>query len=293
MRKRLLFVVLFLSSRYVSAQYATDTFHVYFDLNVPELNASAKSSIDSLIYFDRIVPGQKILIVGYADYLGTEKANQKLSEERAKNVRGYLSSFQIDLNSITLCIGRGQVNRKHKDASGYPTDRRVDIVVEKGYLGANKKNTPLATKPATKKPEQQNTPLKNDVTDITQYKQGESYVLKNIYFLPERHAITAQSLPELEKLFHVLKSHPTLTIRIEGHVCCIRDYPDALDIDAHDMNLSVNRAKAIYDYLVEKGISASRLKYTGYGRSKPVVINEVTEEDANKNRRVEIRVLSQ
>jgi len=50
-----------------------------------------------------------------------------------------------------------------------------------------------------------------------------------------------------------------MKIQIEGHVCCIRDYDDALDIDNNDNHLSLNRAKQVYIYLVEKGIKANRL----------------------------------
>ncbi len=295
MCKALMFVVLFASSFTVSAQHATDTFHIYFDLNVPELNSAAKARIDALVYNDRIIPGSNILIVGYADYLGTEKANKKLSDARAYNVRDYLVTYNINKSDIKLCIGKGQVNRNQKDAEGYPADRKVDIVVERSGRTATKKTTvstpPTSVKKIAGPPPAKN--YKNNITDLAIYTPGETYVLKNIYFLPERHVITPQSTAELEQLYDVLESHSTLKIKIEGHVCCIRDYADALDIDVGDMNLSVNRARAIYDYLVNKGIDSSRLKYAGYGRSRPIVVREETEEDANKNRRVEIRVLSQ
>ncbi len=53
----------------------------------------------------------------------------------------------------------------------------------------------------------------------------------------------------------------------------------------------MNRAKAIYNYLVSKDIDASRLRYEGFGKRRPVVAFESNEEDAKKNRRVEIRIL--
>jgi outer membrane protein OmpA-like peptidoglycan-associated protein len=293
MRAALMVIIFIILPFTVLAQHVTDTFHLYFDLNIPELNRQARSTVDSLVYNDRILPGKGILIVGYADYLGTENANKTLSEARADNVRKYLATYAIQKSDIKLCIGRGQVNRQYKSADGYPADRKVDIVVESML------RTRFAKPVIANKMQFQPTPVfpithnyKNDVTDIAIYAPGQSYILKNIYFLPERHTTTPQSIPELEKLYKVLLQNPNLKIRIEGHVCCIRDYPDALDIDANNLNLSVNRAKAIYDYLVEQGIDAGRLKYAGYGRSRPIVPVEVTEEDANKNRRVEIRVLA-
>jgi outer membrane protein OmpA-like peptidoglycan-associated protein len=88
-----------------------------------------------------------------------------------------------------------------------------------------------------------------------------------------------------------MRQNPNLKISIEGHVCCIKDTPDALDIDTFEPQLSVNRAKAIYQYLTSRGIDTSRLSYIGYGRRRPMVDPELSEEDAEKNRRVEIRIL--
>jgi len=297
MRKALLSVIFSATCYAAFAQHATDTFHVYFDLNIPTLNRHAQEKIDSLMYNDKILAGKNILIVGYADYLGTEKMNKKLSEDRAENVRSYLCTYPINKSDIKLCMGRGQIDHTGpKDAEGYPADRKVDIVVEKTNTKRPIQKAILQATPA-KKLAKPKPPVainfKNDVTDIAIYQPGESYVLKTVYFLPQRHTLTQQSLPELDRLYNVLEEHPTLKVRIEGHVCCIRDYPDALDIENNDLYLSVNRARAIYNYLVQKGIDEERLKYAGYGKSRPIVKDEMNEEDAQKNRRVEVRVLSQ
>ncbi|OJW85200.1 MAG: hypothetical protein BGO69_06160 [Bacteroidetes bacterium 46-16] len=132
---------------------------------------------------------------------------------------------------------------------------------------------------------------KQSIADLSKYKAGETIVLENIYFYPESHLVRKQSVDELQKLFNMLDANPRLKIRIEGHVCCVTDVEDAYDIDSQDNHLSLNRAKYIYDYLVANGVEPERLKYIGYGRSKPVVPVELNEADANKNRRVEIRIL--
>ena len=73
---------------------------------------------------------------------------------------------------------------------------------------------------------------------------------------------------------------------------CITRTPDARDDDSGDDYLSVNRARYIHNWLVSKGISSKRLEYAGYGRTRPLVPIEINEADANRNRRVELRVLS-
>jgi len=254
------------------AQNTQDTFKLYFDLNVAQLNKTTENKIDLLIYKDRIIPGSDVMIVGYADYLGSEKYNKNLSQERAKNIADYLVKYGISKKNIKLCIGNGEVERKGLSGKeGYPTDRRVDIVVDGApTITGSKLNTAI---------------------DLSKYQTGQSFVLNNIYFFPESHRVKPESMAALETLYETLRKNPKLKIRIEGHVCCIVDFPDAIDMDNHESHLSVNRAKSIYVFLTDKGIDKNRLQFAGYGKSRPIVAHEVTEADADKNRRVEIRIL--
>jgi len=288
----LLLLILVLNAARLQAQSNKDTLTLYFDLNKRELNKYTKKSIDSLIYNDVIYQGQKIMIIGYADYLGSEKYNEGLSEERAKNIQQYLAQYGIKREDVTVCIGKGEIERKGiTGKEGYAIDRKVDIVTLKRKHSGGK----IAGQPIKKT--QPITPVKpvkrtgNLEEDISSYKPGETFVLRNIYFPAESHDISG-SLRTLNKLYNILLGHPSLKISIEGHVCCIgRNTADAYDIDTHDEHLSLNRAKAIYDYLVDKGIDSTRLRYIGLGKSRPIVAVEKNEDDAEKNRRVEIRIL--
>lgn len=106
-----------------------------------------------------------------------------------------------------------------------------------------------------------------------------------------RHYPRKESFPELNKLVEIMLDNEQLAIQIEGHVCCVVGVPDAYDLDSRQMDLSVNRARFIYEYIIARGVEPERVKYVGYGRSRPVIENEQTEDDANANRRVEIRIL--
>ena len=268
------------------AQRARDTFKLYFDLGVPGLNSKAEKKIDLLIYNDKIINGSNVVIVGYADYLGTEGFNKNLSMQRAKNVRDYLVKYGINANDIKMCLGKGEVElRGVANSDGSPTDRRVDIVVN------NRTRAHTDVKPSGKPGK--DTLIKvalGNIDDMKRLKPGTLFLLKNVYFPPDRHVIKPESVETLEKLYVVLRDNPKLKISIEGHVCCINDAPDALDIDTYEATLSVNRAKEIYNFLVRKGIDSKRLRYVGFGKRKPIIQFEKTEEDANKNRRVEIRI---
>jgi len=81
-----------------------------------------------------------------------------------------------------------------------------------------------------------------------------------------------------------MEEMPTLKISIEGHICC----------DSNDVTqLSLARAKLVYDYLVKNGIDAKRLSYKGFGATRPIhPLPELNENEQKENRRVEIRILS-
>lgn len=278
----LLFILPFIGS--AKTKTKPDTIRVYFDLGIPEMQVASQRAIDSLIYIEKLVPGKKIGIVGYADYIGSEESNVGLSEKRAKNVQDYLVSMGMKATDIQMVIGRGEVSRPDTNIkTGYPEDRRVDIIPG-GIKVVRPKPIPPPP-PAPPKPVE-------EVMDIAKVKKNETIRLNNIYFMPGSHMVRNESLPELDKLYGIMKDNPGLEIQVEGHICCLTgNTEDGYDYDSQDFNLSKNRAQYIYDYLIEKGIDEDRLKYKGFGKKRPLVKIERTEEDENKNRRVEIRIL--
>lgn len=262
---------------------AADTIKVYFDTGIPEMQPASQRMIDSLVYIEKLRPGKKIGIIGYADYVGSEQSNVHLSEARANSVKAYLISMGIKEADIQTVIGKGEITRNTdtNSVTGIAEDRRVDIIPG-GFKVMPKPIVPTQTPP----------PAQPKI-DISKVKANETITLKNIYFLPGSHMVREESTPELERLYNVMADNPKLRIRIEGHICCLHDNhaTDGYDYDAQDFNLSTNRARFIYDYLVEKGIDEDRLEYKGFGMNKPLKYPERSEEDENTNRRVEIRVL--
>ncbi len=271
----------------VFGQKGTDTFKLYFDLNVSTLNAKMENKIDLLIYNDKIINGSSVIIVGYADFLGSEKHNRALSMKRAASVKAYLEKNGVNAEDVKFCEGKGQIDRSGVGGKdGVPTDRRVDIVVDNRVKKLHPE-LPLSGKKDTARK-----PTSANINDITHLEKGSVLLLKDVYFPPDRHTIMAQSNATLEQLYKVLDANPNLAISIEGHVCCIQNTPDALDIETNEPSLSVNRAREIYNYLLNKGIDPQRLTYKGFGRSRPVVAVEMNDGDREKNRRVEVRIVS-
>lgn len=90
---------------------------------------------------------------------------------------------------------------------------------------------------------------------------------------------------ELDSLVIFLKKYPNAELGIAGHT-------DDVGSDEYNLELSERRAKAVFDYLISKGIPAERLRSRGFGESRPVADN-ATEEGRQKNRRVECVLLKQ
>lgn len=112
---------------------------------------------------------------------------------------------------------------------------------------------------------------------------GAPVVLRNVFFETGSAALLPESKVELDKLTAFLHSNPSIRIQINGHT-------DSVGSDADNMQLSIARAKAVYDYLVAKGIDPSRLHYKGYGESRPISTND-TEEGRRLNRRTEFQII--
>jgi outer membrane protein OmpA-like peptidoglycan-associated protein len=108
----------------------------------------------------------------------------------------------------------------------------------------------------------------------------EGFIALYINFETGKSDIKTESLPIIEQLSEMLKQNPTLKISIEGHT-------DNVGGDEANQLLSESRAKSVLNALVSKGIDVSRLKYKGWGQSKPIADNN-TKEGRAKNRRVEI-----
>lgn len=297
------------------AQYGYDTVKVLFPINITTLDYTAKKCLDSVA---TATTNQSLLIYGYADYLGNEAGNMELAQGRAKNVAQYLFSKKINPKRILICEGIGEVKRNLvKSDKGYPEDRRVAIFIKRTEVAQQLVSTPIKPKihkikvseitengtlipivkmknnkdSLTVSPHKAKPIIKSRFETLSEFKANEVMRIEAIHFQPTRHFITKESEAILEELLQTLKDYPDLVINIEGHVCCMKGDGDALDTDTYELKLSENRARFIYQYLIEKGIAANRLGYIGYGKRRPIVAVEKTEEDAQRNRRVEIRVI--
>jgi len=112
---------------------------------------------------------------------------------------------------------------------------------------------------------------------------GNTMVLRNIFYETDQYQLKAISYAELDKLVSFLINNPAVRIEIGGHT-------DDEGTEEYNIDLSMKRARAVDEYLIDHGITAGRLSYKGYGESSPVSTNK-SEEGRALNRRTEIRIM--
>jgi outer membrane protein OmpA-like peptidoglycan-associated protein len=106
---------------------------------------------------------------------------------------------------------------------------------------------------------------------------------KTILFDSGKSSFQKQTYPVLEAITAILKEYPNSNFSIEGHT-------DSDGSDASNQTLSENRAAAVKNYLIEKGISSSRLSSVGFGEKMPIDSNKTKAGKAN-NRRTEVKLV--
>jgi outer membrane protein OmpA-like peptidoglycan-associated protein len=227
---------------------------LFFKINVNELTPKSSADLDSLMDLGNLTD---IKLVGFADSRGSDSMNLLLSQSRVKAVESSLTSNGYTVDETSFFGEQYPANSKNE--SNYAFWRRVDLSYSVD----------------------ESRPKKLSQIDIDDIKSGK---LEAIPLQLEFYNMSAEFMPystsELEKLLAFMQNNVTVNAFIRGHVCC-----SGGDIADYYSNL---RAEAVYQYLIRKGISEERLSFQGFGNSQPLVWPEVTEEDQQRNRRVDV-----
>lgn len=124
--------------------------------------------------------------------------------------------------------------------------------------------------------------MKAKVPEATVERVGEGIIVElpnSILFGFDSSTLSAEAKANLDKMITVFSTYPDTDIEIQGHT-------DNTGAAAYNQTLSEKRAKAVYDYLIAKGVAPARLKVIGYGLTSPKYSND-TEANRALNRRVE------
>ena len=261
MRKIIFLFVLLVNT--LQAQ-TTNTHVVYFEtgkFNVTEIE------VNRLVLFIQSLKDievERISIYGFCDDRGTDSYNLKLSQNRADAIKKIFSGLDMDENLITNVDGKGEVLLRVISSDNLNIIRGLNRKVE---VRIDFKKPIIPAEIETDEVEKQtedNQLIKENIA------VGDKIILDNILFKTGYSYIEEESVLVLEMLAIALRGRPELNFTIEGHICCTRNSRDSIDKRTGKRNLSLARARFIYDYLVDKGIKRNRMRYVGLKNKYPL-----------------------
>ncbi len=258
--KKIYFLLAFIFSYSGFSQFNIEH-SVYFDTDVFDLTKTEKTRLQKFLSSQTKNEVLKIEIYGFCDDIGSDNYNLGLSQNRADAIKSIFIEANFFPEKIMTVDGKGELLLNIVDETDPSVirslNRRVDVVIsypEKEQLEINKK--------------------------------GENKILlDNVLFITGYSYLTRSSKKILDDVAEALTKEKFSFI-IQGHVCCTEGELDAIDRKTNKRNLSVSRAKYVYDYLLKKGIKKSRMSYEGMAHKYPLGGSE------DKDRRVEILILS-
>ena len=236
------------------------------DLNMEEFEVPVGSKIAPVNGKDQIIPpGAEVKKVSGKDWV-VEKGDQikKVNGKETLIPKGHEIVVQ---NNVQKVVKKTADPEKKDKQSFIITATGENMAIQTESVELDPKEVDGAKKISGKKME------------VKESKTGEPIRLNEVNFATNSYLLNSRSMLILDELIHYLELKPTMKITILGHT-------DNVGKSTDNLALSKERAKEVMNYLIDGGISQSRLKSEGYGDTKPKESN-ASEAGRAINRRVE------
>jgi outer membrane protein OmpA-like peptidoglycan-associated protein len=273
---------------------AQDQFSVYFDSN--KFTLTPKETL-RLTEWAKAHAGAKVLGAhGFCDEDGSSAMNDTLAKNRVNTIYQLLQNqiqFRADFSSRSfgelhqMSANKAENRRvtlfylQQKDLSR--ENELLGIVMPEAKVVEPKPIIPYPTQLVFENPDGSKSTFELSqefMQSVTAANLGDKILLKDLNFVINTFMVENQSKAKLYELLLVMQRNPNLKIEIQGHLCCM---------PSDKQDLSTQRAKAIKNFLLMKGIDENRVTYKGFGSSQPLFpIPEKDETQRAANRRVEI-----
>jgi outer membrane protein OmpA-like peptidoglycan-associated protein len=270
--KWLVFVTAFFSFGLSFAQ-EEEIYSIFFEFDKFNLKEEQAEGVIAFVKKIDTARIESIQIYGYCDDRGKDEYNFVLSTNRANTVKNKLIERGIKSKIIITLEGKGRIMLDEDLQTDIPEarskNRRVDVVVN--YKSIVIENLKIPGVYST---------IKKDAVP------GDRIYLEKVLFERGSSQLTVQAKKELDKIALLLLKFKNIQFEVQGHVCCTPTYHrEAIDRETKKRELSVNRAKRVFNYLFKKGISNSRMTYRGYGNTQSL------KQGSALDRRVELLIL--
>lgn len=236
---------------------AQQKLEVYFDFDADVLTPNARQALD--LWKSQSAQFQLLRLEGYCDWKGSTTYNDSLAMRRIRAVQAYLA-----LAAVPTAIQYKAIGERFDLQPEQALNRKVVLWYDK------------VQPPAPPSLSQR----------IHQAAVGDKIQLPALFFYNNSPRLLPQSHPTLNEVLCALEENPKLKVQIRGHICC--------QTQGDLRQVSLARARAIYLYLLRKGIGRNRMTFVGLGTSEPLhPIPEQNAQEEEENRRVEIMVVAQ
>lgn len=225
---------------------------IEYDIDKADIRPQYNDEVAKVGNFMNKYPTTTAVIEGYADEVGSEDYNQRLSQRRAEGVvKSLEENFGIAPSRLSAKgYGKKMPVADNATDEGKQKNRRIKAIIDCAL----------------------------EVKELATPAERLCMLLK-VEFATDSAEISSSYYDEINKVGEYMKKYPTTTAVIEGHT-------DSRGGVEHNMRLSQKRAENVVNYLVEKaGIERSRLSAKGYGSTRRVAYNN-TAEGRQKNRRI-------
>lgn len=255
---------------------------VYYDLDKSKIRNDAQPVLDKMAELMNKYDFLDLAVASHTDARASDAYNKALSQRRADAVKEYLSKFGIPENRVRI-DWFGEENLINDCGDGVPCpetkhqlNRRSELVLE-AFTDKDKEYEfpkELIGKDVC------------DESDLFEALQSEFNSVPTVYFDFDKSIIRSVHQKDLERVGIMLNKMKNLQLYLAGHT-------DQRGNEDYNMKLAERRAKAVMEYLVNRGVDAARMQYEWFGKSQP--INDCgsvpcTEAMHQENRRTELHL---
>lgn len=263
--------------------------NIYYDFDKSDIRDSEKSTLDNIGKLLMDNPHTVLYVSSHTDSRGPNAYNDALSERRAQAVYQYLGEKGIASDRIKL-EWFGEENLVNNCTDGvrcteinHQLNRRSELVLSAFVDEDISYELPEVVDNPCDILLRQDVPTIDKVREVIaedMVSRSSAQALPTIYFDFDRSDLRAVHQKELDEVFKAMENNPTLKLTVEGHT-------DQRGNAAYNEYLSERRAKAVVNYLINRGIAADRIEYAYFGQTRP--INDCDTQNCSRDQHQENR----